>query len=524
MMSSGSSSTKKRKASNTHHDVENSGSSAQSCGTNLSQQMDAMMQIMLRMEEKCNRLEAKCNSLENIVKEQADLLDVKIDKKFKQHEYNDMLVRNQSWKYSVDVLSVDEWVNVADLTEDEAANISEDSKRLRKATEKLRRGEFPRVDDNYNEKGIVLGEIEPSVDNYLLPYWREFAEALKHFTPAFGVLPDDWESFFLMEDVQLNHGELLLLKDALINKPFQSLSFVNNHNRGADVGGMSVDAIMDIVDSNKHLRQLDIDGNPIDRVHIGKICSAVFHTHPFLVCLDLSRCFENGAGDEMMISLLTSGTLKLEKLVMASNYITSNVTTLLTDYLAADPQMKWLDLQGNNLTDNDAELLANALRSNTTLRYLDVGLFHKDRTITNLGARAFRLLVNDESNLNSVALSNHSCHIRGVGPPTLNEHFWWDEIRSWDTTRLRKETELNRARKIYNILSLRNKSLSNVQHFDGIDVKILPNMVEAVQRYSGLVNEQSEVEQDHNVKDLSIVYEVMRKWDKVFSLYGGRLD
>ena len=46
-------------------------------------------------------------------------------------------------------------------------------------------------------------------------------------------------------------------------------------------------------------------------------------------------------------------------------------------------------------------------------------------------------------------------------------------------------------------------------------------MIEAVQRYSGsgLINEPSEVVQDHNVKDLSIVYEVMRKWDKVFSLY-----
>ena len=83
MMSSGSSSTKKRKASNTQHDVDISycdGSSAQSCYGNLSQQMDTMMQIMLRMEEKCNRLEDKCNSLENIVREQADLLHTKIDK------------------------------------------------------------------------------------------------------------------------------------------------------------------------------------------------------------------------------------------------------------------------------------------------------------------------------------------------------------------------------------------------------------------------------------------------------------
>ncbi len=530
---------------NTNNNNTNDGGSE-----NLSQKMDRMMQIVMGMKEKldnisslerrCEQLEVKCSTLENIlennmqsmkehvdskINEATDSLHVKIDQTIKRQEYNDMLVRNQKWKYSADILSVDEWVNVADLTEDEAANISEDSKRLREATEKLRRGEFPRVDDNYNEKGIALEEIEPSVDNYLLPYWREFAEALQQFTPGFGVLPDDWESFFLMEDVQLNDGEMLLLKDALIKKPFQTLSFVNNnHNRGANVGGMSVDAIMDIVDSNKHLRQLDIHGNLVDRVHIGKMCSAVFHTHPFLVCLDLSKCIEKGAGDEMMISLLTSGTLKLEKLEMASNYITSNVTTQLSEFLANDPPMKWLDLRGNNFTDNDAELIANALRSNTTLRYLDLGLFNKDRTITNVGARAFRLLLNDESNLNSVALSNHSCYIRGVGPPTLNKHFWWDEIRSWDMIRLRKETELNRARKIYNLLSLRNDSLSNVQHFDGIDVEILPNMIEAVQKYSGLIFEQSEVERDHNVKDLSIVYEVMRKWDKVISLYGGRLD
>ncbi|KAL7454337.1 hypothetical protein ACHAWC_006938 [Mediolabrus comicus] len=537
---------------NTNNNYTNDGGSE-----NLSQKMDRMMQIMMGMKEKldnisslerrCEHLEAKCSTLENIlenntqsmkehvdskitkINEATDSLHAKIDQIIKRQEYNDMLVKNQSWKYLVDVLSVDEWVNVADLTEDEAANISEDSKRLREATEKLRRGEFPRVDDNYNEKGITLEEIEPSVENYLLPYWREFAEALKQFTPAFGVLPDDWESYFHMEDVDLNNDAMLILRDALINKPFHTLSFINN-DRDADVGGMSVDAIMDIVDSNKHLRQLDIEGNLVDGVHIGKICSVVLHTHPFLVCLDLSKCFRNGAGDEMMISLLTtSGTLKLEKLVMAFNDITSNVTTLLTDYLAADPQMKWLDLRRNILTDNDAELLANALRSNTTLRHLDLGLFYNESTITDVGAGAFCLVLNDERNLNSAALSNHSCHIPGVGPPSLNKNVLrqeWHEIRSWDMTRLRKETEMNRAQKIYNLLYSRNKSLTNVQHFDGIDVQILPNMVEAVQRYSGIISEQceGEVEQHYNAEDLSIVYEVMRKWDKVFSLYGGRLD
>jgi hypothetical protein len=70
---SDNSSTKKRKANDSrvtasddtyHEQIDDDGCddhqspSARSCSGNLSQQMDTMMQIMLRMEEKCNRLEA----------------------------------------------------------------------------------------------------------------------------------------------------------------------------------------------------------------------------------------------------------------------------------------------------------------------------------------------------------------------------------------------------------------------------------------------------------------------------------
>ena len=63
-------------------------------------------------------------------------------------------------------------------------------------------------------------------------------------------------------------------------------------------------------------------------------------------------------------------------------------------------------------------------------------------------------------------------------------------------------------------------STSNVQHFDDIDVKLLPSILEAVPRYASVVHPT-----DHHracycrVEPLSIVYEVMRKWDKVFPLY-----
>jgi Leucine-rich repeat (LRR) protein len=224
---------------------------------------------------------------------------------------------------------------------------------------------------------------------------------------------------------------------------------------------------------------------------------------------------EDGVGDDMMISLLTYGNLKLQRLAMSYNRITSNATTQLSEFLANDPPLKWLELEGNRLVDNDAELLADALRSNSSLRHLALRV---NTGITYMGGEAFHTVLYDDSTLNAVSDSNHSCCVKIRDQQYWNNDRPWDMIRSWDMKDLRKETAFNRAQKIYRLLSSRNKSLSNVQHFDDTDVKILPNMIEAVHRCRSLVEELGFDPIDH-VNSLSIVYEVMRKWEKVFPLY-----
>ncbi len=290
-----------------------------------------------------------------------------------------------------------------------------------------------------------------------------------------------------------------------MNKPFTKLCFTNNDNGDGERGGMCVEAIIDLVENNKHLRKLDIWRNRIGNEHIERLCSVV-HNHP-LVELDLYRSqFEPGMGDVMLTSLLTYDDLKLEKLGMSSNDITSGVSTLLADFLATNPRLKELDLSNNHLNDSGAVLIANALRSNTTLESLELGN-NNDITndITDLGVEAFRLVLCDESSLNSVADSNHSCTV------TVNgfEEFYWNK------NSLSNVMADNRGRKIYSILSSRNEVMSNVEHFGDVDVKVLPNMLEAVQRYSKNVVRGRKRE----VEALSIVYEVMRQWEKVFPLY-----
>ena len=54
-----------------------------------------------------------------------------------------------------------------------------------------------------------------------------------------------------------------------------------------------------------------------------------------------------------------------------------------------------------------------------------------------------------------------------------------------------------------------------------IDVKILPYMLESVQRYaqSARLRKKYDRPLHATLESVSIVYEVMRRWDKVFNLY-----
>lgn len=107
-------------------------------------------------------------------------------------------------------------------------------------------------------------------------------------------------------------------------------------NENVARGRMSVDAILDIVESNKHLQKLEI--LKIGSQHIERLCSTV-RTHA-LVELDIYESFEPGVGDEMLAALLTntSSDLKLERLDMLGNNITSLSLgiTILADFLASN--------------------------------------------------------------------------------------------------------------------------------------------------------------------------------------------
>ena len=498
--------------------------------TSIHQSLSQMNATMMRMEEKlasvnslerrCEELERKCSSLENMLEstkkhvdnffdQKCDSLAIRLEAKvdlvhkqeevkaLKRHEFSKMLIKNLSWEYSAALPSVDDMINNNYYSVEEATYLAETAEELKDMTTSMRRGEFPcKLRDMIN---VEMSDSEPpfsyEVNTELLPHWNEFAAALKQFTPAIKLSPDNCESSFTFYSVQLNPNAMLLIKDALMGMPFKMLDFTNNNNGDGARGGMSVDAILDVVESNKHLRKLVIWKYQIGSQHIERLCSAVRNHH--LVELDLHNSFEPGIGDEMLASLLTIDDLKLEKLDMSSNHITSVGSAVVADFLATNPRLKELDLSDNNLNDSDAELIANALRGNMTLRDLNL----EDNNFTDAGDEALHLVMSDDSSLNAAADSNHTCQINGY--IFSNWHENW---------------RINRGSKIYSLLSCRNKTGSNAKHFDDLDVKILPNMLDAVQKYQNHENGH-DLSIFRGAEPLSILFEIMRKWDKVFPLY-----
>ena len=177
------------------------------------------------------------------------------------------------------------------------------------------------------------------------------------------------------------------------------------------------------------------------------------------------------------------------------------------------PPLKELFLARNHLNDDDALLIAHALKQNNNLQYLRLG----DNDITDVGRTALSKAIYDSTSLNSVMDCNHRCDIEDIRFLDIPENY------------SNMTPKGNRAMKIYHLLSLRNREGSNVQHLnvefeDDDSLALVHRVLESVYRYSrsrsvrGFVRVRQLRLQPNTVHPLSIMYEILRSW-KMPELY-----
>ena len=430
---------------------------------------------MDKLESKCKMLEVRCASLEGSVK---------------------ILTKENKWEYSAPYIPTSHWIDhgFVHLDVDYIPCMEYLLKQMKDRAIELRSGRNIQNDiflnggiDDDNDETILLH------DDILLPHWKEFANALQLYQNS-GGLPNF--HIFNICNVQLTSSVIALLTQAVKGKAiFKSFALVRNEFVNVREG---IDFAVKLVEDNPNLERFDWVDNEIESTEDARYLVNAITTHPHIDDVRLENCFgEDIDGYEILRSLVTSGK-SFAHIDLEGNNIRTGGGTEISDYLAANPTLKELFLAGNHLDDNDALLISHALRRNTNLQRLRLGR----NDITYIGREALLNAIYDSTSLNSVSDCNHSCFIECIG---------LFDIPNNDNNR---GSKVNRARKIYHLLSKRNREGSNVQHLnsefedeDDDSLALVPRVLESVYRYSR--NRQGR----HPVHPLSIMYEILRSWE-----------
>jgi len=315
--------------------------------------------------------------------------------------------------------------------------------------------------------------------------------------------------------VALSTEVINLLSKALESTYFHEFVLQNNE---LDKNGIKF--ALDYLESNRICKQFSLPDNLMSMDDINQLCQIV-KDHPSVRNLGLSECKGAGInGYEVLKQIMTAGRNKLEVIDLADNNINTGGDTFISDFLAKNPILEIIELTGNELDENDAILVARALKRNTKLRLLEI----QDNNFTNLGWEALSKAVFDNSSLNCAANSNHTCHIDF---PSNHKYDHVRSINSDESSDHYLEPNLVRQKKIYSILSKRNKSSSNVVHLEDVPVELLPDMLYSIQQYSSYHDPEIGFEEEVtppprdtlDVEPLSIMYEICRHGNEALAVF-----
>jgi len=268
------------------------------------------------------------------------------------------------------------------------------------------------------------------------------------------------------------------------------------------------------------MKSFSLVENPINNSETKQLCEIV-KNHSTLNSLSIDSCVgPDITGYEMLQMVITAGKNKLQTLNMRDNSISTGGDTFISDFIRRDHfKLVSLNLTGNQLNDDDATNIAEALKGNKHLNTLNI----RRNNFTSTGWEALSTAVFDKTSLNAAFHSNHTCTIDFPVSADVTDYVFVANINGFKYGCFRPF--LWRHKKIYSILSDRNTWRSNVDHFDDdMPVELLPDMLTAIQKYSTYyVHPTSHNELPENdgwdVEPLLIMFEILQRWDKSLAVF-----
>ena len=330
-------------------------------------------------------------------------------------------------------------------------------------------------------------------DDALLPHFKELANAIQ--------LSDGMGEIFI-DNIELHPSALSILLPAMEGKV---TGIDMRRIRFPDGNVMECyESIATSIGHNHALNELACVDNRFPDDHAALVIESVVRNRSIEI-VRLESCFDqNGVnGCRALASLLTSGR-PFEEINFDRNGL-SGIDDV-TAALSTNPQIKTLGMSGNELSDRDAELIAQALKQNTNLHYLFVDI----NNITSAGFKKMSKVLYDPSSLNAIEACNHTCYVN-----CLERNGDYAGGNDYSMT-----PQQRRRRKLYKLLSTRHAEGSNAHHLNAelgegpFVAKLVPRVLERIQQCS---DDQS----TDTPTPLSLIFELMKSW-KMPELYERR--
>ena len=450
-----------------------------------------------KLEERCNFLETRCDSLEKALHNYVVLTNTTKNNP------------NIEWTYSApDIPSAH--LEERGLEEGDIDVVNDFVGRMKNRTIRLRAA----ADEEESVAAVQLdlegiGSTTSIVehDDALLPHWKAFSRALYHnqcgtFVPM----------SFSLKNVELVSPVLDMLAFALRGKRINDLWFEENsfgdtnsgiafvqqllqHNRALTKftwrintfrNQRDVDSLAYALSRLNHIEHIEIEDSCDDNVDgYGLLCNLIADNR-YLENLDFDLNNVYTLGDTKLFDLIASNP-PLECLSLYGNYLDGDDISMLSEALKKNTTLITLGLGANDITDAGCKSLAEALGANCTLFSLNL----RNNLITSEGCNVLERALFDQSTLNAVADSNHTCEVEEVDIEPFNS------------------SENNRPNKIYRLLSSRHRECSNVFHLNKeMGEEECLNLVPKVLAIPALRKEIGQ----HDSMPLSIVYELLKNW------------
>jgi len=467
--------------------------------------VESQLSCIGELERKCRELEDKNKLLQS----RHEVLEAKCDSLERSLQ---LLLKHQGWEYSACPIPSSHWID-QDFDEDYAYCMTSLVLQLKQEAVALRRG-VDLTNISVCQTPYVATLLH---DDALLPHWKELSDALQLY--PYSLLDPEQSRNFAICGLQLTPAVLDMLMPSLTMKDFRALELDGNEFVNARDG---IFFAVGFIKNNPRLEEfvwINNDLGSMDNANhlLGALCSLLSIRRIHLQ----NSCGENVNGYDILRSLVSSNA-QLKDIDLSSNNIWTMGGTHLSDYLATNPPLEELSLEDNHFDDNDVTLIAQALKQNTNLKSLSL----KRNAITDMGRNELHNTLFDASTLNSVADSNHTCLISGVG-------FGIYDV----TTNLAFNSKDSREAKIYSLLSSRHKEETNCYHLDrelgnrkkdGCSLKLAPHVLQRVylsseigyrecRKQEASKNFDSEllggtVQKNNPVTSLSIMFEILRSW------------